>query len=459
VDDAKKVDEVPYDFIRKRLSILAETPAGNILICKGALSNVLAACSQVATANGAVPLASEKPRIDELFARYSADGYRVLAVATKPYDSSVRRISAADEQDLVLAGFLVFEDPTKPGIADTIVKLNQLGIRLKIITGDNRAVACAVAKRVGFSEPKLLDSSEITNLHSHALAAKVGDIDVFCEVEPNQKEAIIIALKQAGNVVGYIGDGINDACALRAADVGISVNNAVDVAKESAQLVMLDHDLAILIRAVEEGRRTFANTMKYIFMATSANFGNMFSMAGASLFLPFLPLLPKQVLLTNLFTDFPELTIVTDKVDDELVNRPGRWDLGFIRKFMLVFGGLSSIFDFATFGILMWVLHATPEQFRTGWFMESVISACIIVLVVRTRRPFIKSLPSAALLSTTILVIILTALMPFLPTAHALGFAPLPPQFALMLILIIALYVCSAEIAKALFYRWLAKRT
>jgi Mg2+-importing ATPase len=255
-------------------------------------------------------------------------------------------------------------------------------------------------------------------------------------------------LKKAGNVVGYLGDGINDASALHAADVGISVESAVDVAKEAADIVLLEKSLSVLLAGVREGRITFANTLKYVFMATSANFGNMFSMAGASLFLSFLPLLPKQILLTNLMTDFPEITIATDRVDDEMVNQPRRWDIQFIRNFMLVFGSLSSIFDFLTFGVLLFMLKASPEQFRTGWFMESVISASSIVLVIRSRQPFFKSMPGRYLLIATLLIVVITLLLPYTPIASLFGFQPLPVIFLVLLGVIVVLYITAAEIMK-----------
>ncbi len=291
------------------------------------------------------------------------------------------------------------------------------------------------------------------HMGDEALWARVNDVDIFAEVEPNQKERIIHVLKRAGNVVGYMGDGINDAPALHTADVGISVDSAVDVAKEAAAIVLMEKDLNVLISGVKEGRVTFANTLKYVFMATSANFGNMFSMAGASLILWFLPLLPKQILLTNLLTDLPEMTIATDSVDRELVDKPRRWDIDFIRKFMITFGLVSSVFDFITFGILLLFLHASEMQFRTGWFMESVISASFIVLVIRTRRPFYRSRPGKYLVIATVFVGLLVIILPYSPVAGLLGFTPLPLSFLVALALIVGAYVAMAELAKALFYR------
>lgn len=291
------------------------------------------------------------------------------------------------------------------------------------------------------------------NIPGDCLILESKDLsNVFAEVEPNQKERIIIALKKAGNVVGYLGDGINDASALHAADVGISVESAVDVAKEAADIVLMAKDLNVLIEGVKEGRVTFANTLKYVFMATSANFGNMFSMAGISLFLPFLPLLPSQILLTNLLTDFPELTIATDRVDKELINKPRRMDIKFIRNFMIVFGLLSSIFDYLTFGALLLLLHAQPEQFRTGWFLESVISASLVVLVVRTRQSIFNTKPGKYLLAATLATIGVTMIIPWTPLATLLGFQLLPLNFVLVLGAIVLFYVTAAENVKRVFY-------
>src|SRR5271157_5968927 len=290
-------------------------------------------------------------------------------------------------------------------------------------------------------------------MSDEALLGQANEVDVFAEVEPNQKERIILALMKAGNVVGYMGDGINDASALHAADVGLSVESAVDVAKESADIVLLEKDLGVLAHGVKEGRKTFANTLKYVFMATSANFGNMFSMAGASLFLSFLPLLPRQILLTNLMTDFPETTIGTDNVDVEMVERPRRWNVGFIRNFMIVFGITSSVFDYLTFGVLLLVLQSSTDLFRTGWFVESVISASLIVLVIRSRRPFFKSKPGKFLTLATLLIVAVTLLLPISPLAGLLEFQPLPLSFLFMLAVIVLMYIVGAELLKRAFYR------
>ncbi len=354
---------------------------------------------------------------------------------------------------MIFLGFVVLADPPKAGIGATIQQLAQLGVALKVITGDNRAVAAHLGQQVGLSGSNILTGADLRTISSAALTRQVSDVNLFAEIEPNQKEQIILALKRAGHVVGYMGDGINDASALHAADVGISVESAVDVAREAADIVLLEKELDVLLEGVKQGRITFANTLKYVFMATSANFGNMFSMAGASLFLPFLPLLPKQILLANLLTDFPETAIATDNVDQAAVEKPRRWDLRFIRNFMLTFGLVSSIFDYLTFGALVLLLHASPEQFRAGWFVESVISASLVVLVIRTNGPFYKSKPGKALLIATLVVDALTLVLPYTPLADFLGFSPIPPLFVVMLAIILVLYMLTAEVAKHFFYR------
>ncbi|MGZ3955381.1 MAG: HAD-IC family P-type ATPase, partial [Flavisolibacter sp.] len=331
-------------------------------------------------------------------------------------------------------------------------------VSLKVITGDNALVAKSLGKQVGFDTTNILTGDEIRKMSNAAFLQKVVEAQIFAEIEPNQKEAIILALKKTGHVVGFLGDGINDAAALHAADVGISVDTAVDVAKESADLVLLDQDLGVLHDGILEGRKTFANTMKYIFMATSANFGNMFSMAGASLFLNFLPLLPKQILLTNLLTDLPETTIATDQVDAVMLARPQAWDIGFIKRFMITFGILSSLFDYITFAVLILVLHAQQASFQTGWFIESVISASLIVLIVRTRLPFYKSKPSRYLVGATLAVIVSVLILPYIPLGRLFGFTRLPLSFFGWIVLIVAGYSISAEICKRWFYKKFGKQ-
>ena len=353
---------------------------------------------------------------------------------------------------MTFTGFVTLADPPKKDIAQTIGALHDLGVTLKVITGDNRLVAAHVGAQVGLKDAAVLAGPDLNQLSDDALKQRVQKVDIFAEIEPNQKERIILALKKAGNVVGYMGDGINDASALHAADVGISVASAVDVAKEAADIVLLEQDLGVLVRGVREGRETFANTLKYVFMATSANFGNMFSMAGASLFLPFLPMLSKQILFSNLLTDFPEMTIATDNVDAQAVERPRRWDIGFIRRFMVVFGLANSACDYLTFGVLLKIMHATPAQFRTGWFVENVVTAALIVLVIRTRKRFYLSRPSKPLLMATMAIVAFVLVLPYTPLAPLLGFTPLPLVFLFVLGLIMIFYVVVAEAAKTFFY-------
>jgi Mg2+-importing ATPase len=452
----KKLDEVPYDFIRRRLSILVLSSNMRLMITKGAFSNVLAVCSSAETYEGkTMGIADVQRRIQQHFEELSRKGFRILAVAYRDVGSDLT-ITKNHEAGMTFLGFLVFYDPPKSGIVETITRLNQLGISLKVITGDNRLVAAAISQQVELPNIRILTGQELHRMSDEALLQQVNDVNVFAEVEPNHKERIIFALRKSGNVVGYMGDGINDASALHAADVGISVDSAVDVAKDAADIVLMEKNLGVLVHGVQEGRKTFANTIKYVFMATSANFGNMFSMAGASLFLSFLPLLPKQILLTNLMTDVPEMTIATDSVDKEMVERPRRWDVKFIRNFMITFGILSSVFDYLTFGVLLLILHATTDQFRAGWFIESVVSAALVVLVIRSRRPFFKSLPSIYLLIATLLIVAAAIILPFTPLGKLFGFQPLPLSFLAFMGLIVALYIIAAEIAKRLFYKRIA---
>jgi Mg2+-importing ATPase len=449
----QKLDEVPYDFIRKRLTILISKGDTHLMVTKGALSNVLAVCSSAEIAEGRiVDIDTVKKRVQQHFEEFSGKGFRTLGVAYKDAVSDTV-ITREQEADMTFLGFLILFDPPKTGITETIRELKHLGVSLKIITGDNRLLAANVSQQVELLNPHILIGGDLHQMSDEALLKRVNEVDVFAEVEPNHKERIILALKKAGHVVGYMGDGINDASALHIADVGISVDSAVDVAKEAADIVLLEKDLNVLVQGVREGRMTFANTLKYVFMASSANFGNMFSMAGASLFLPFLPLLPKQILLTNLLTDFPEMTIATDRVDRELVEKPRRWNIQFIRNFMLTFGLLSSVFDYLTFGVLLMILHATTDQFRTGWFIESVISASVTVLVIRTRKSFFRSKPGKYLLIATLLIVVVTILFPFTPLAELLGFQPLPMTILLVIGMIVVFYILAAEITKRSFYK------
>lgn len=449
----EKLDEEPYDFVRKRLSVLVMRDGAPLMVTKGALRSVLEVCDRARTSDGAdVAIETVRPAVEDLYARLSAAGERTLGIAVRD-DVTGTCIDSGHEAGMVFLGVLALFDPPKPGAAEAVAALAARGVGLKIITGDNALVARTLGVQMGLADPVLLTGGELHTMRESALAATVGGVDIFAEIEPNQKERIVLALRKAGHVVGYMGDGINDASALRAADAGVSVNSAVDVAKEAADIVLLEPGLDVLAQGIEDGRSTFANTLKYVFMATSANFGNMFSMAGASLFLSFLPLLPTQIMLTNLLTDLPEMTIASDRVDPELTERPRRWNVAFIRDFMITFGLLSSIFDYATFGVLLFVLHAGPAEFRTGWFVESVLSASMVVLVIRTRRPVWRSRPGRGLTVATIGVWALTLTLPYTPLGAVFKLVPLPWPFLAMLAAVLALYVTGAELAKAWFYR------
>jgi len=448
--------EIPYDFIRKRLTMCLMDGTEQIAVTKGALISVLAVCTKVEMPDGSIKdIDSLKKQITTQYEQLSSGGFRTLGVAYKP--ANVPSFSKNDEEQMIFIGFVALFDPLKENVKETIGQMSGLGIKLKIITGDNMLIANSLAYQLGIEAPKILTGAEMQRMSTAALMHRAPLTDIFAEVEPNQKERIIIILKKAGHVVGFLGDGINDAPALHAADVGISVNTAVDVAKEAADIVLLSPGLAVLTDGVLEGRKTFTNTMKYIFMATSANFGNMFSMAGASLFLPFLPLLPKQILLTNLLTDFPEMAIATDKVDVVNIQSPQRWDIGFIKRFMIIFGLLSSVFDYITFYVLLTALHADEKTFQTGWFIESVISATIIVLVVRTRLHFFKSIPGKYLSMATIFIILLVLALPFTAIAGWFGFVVLNSRFYLLVLPVICLYMISAEMVKQSFFRHINK--
>lgn len=459
IADYTKIGEQPYDFIRKRLSILVtrddDASKTNTIITKGAFDNVIAICTKIETTNGATT--SIEKYYDNIVARYqelSKNGYRTLGIAYKDCSQDTTQLTRDDEADMVFLGFITLFDSPKEGIRSTIQKLENLGISLKIITGDNRYIAANVMDQLGYPDAKILTGAELREINDLALIHQALQTTVFAEIEPNQKERIILALKKSDNVVGYMGDGINDVSALHDADVSISVDSAVDVAKEAADIVLLEKNLEVLVQGVLAGRTTFANTMKYVFMATSANFGNMFSMAGASLFLPFLPLLPKQVLLTNLMTDLPAMAIATDNVEQDFILKPHRWDIKFIKRFMLTFGLISSIFDYLTFGVLIFLFDANEVLFQAGWFMESVISASIIVLVIRSRKFFLKSRPSNNLILATLSVVLATILLPYTPLAAMLGFEQLPLKLQFLIAGIVCLYIVLAEITKKIFYKF-----
>lgn len=448
----RKLDEVPYDFVRKRVSVLAARGDGvNRLVTKGAVSGMVAVCSTARTADGAtVSLEQGRDAIEQRLADLSAAGYRTLGVAYRDLDAATA--STGDERDMTFVGFLVFEDRPRASAPATVAALADIGVRLKIITGDNATVATHVARAVGLQAPRCLTGPALRRMSDEALLHAATRVDLFAEVEPNQKERIILALRKSGETVGFLGDGINDASALHMADVGISVDSAVDVAKAAAEFVLLDKDLQAVAAGVEEGRRTFANTLKYVFMTTSANFGNMFSFAAASVLVPFLPMLPKQILLINFLTDLSQLTLADDRVEASQVRGPQHWDMGFIRRFMILFGLQSSVFDFLAFGSLLWVFHAAPDLFRTGWFVESVLSEVLVVFALRARRPAWQSRPSRALLLASVGVAAVTLALPLLPVRAAIGLAW--PSWPILLVMpgIVVAYFLSTESLKRVFY-------
>ncbi len=432
---------LPFDHERQLASVTARTAEGTtLLVTKGAPEAVLGRCVEVPSEAAAT--------LQHLF----ADGARVVAVGTRDAPG-LTDPEPDDERDLHLAGFLTFVDRPKADAGASIAKLNRLGVAVKVITGDNGIVAEKVCRDIGVDVKAVLSGVEVEALDDDALAAAIPATTVFARVSPDQKSRIIKVARRTGVDVGFMGDGVNDAVALHAADVGISVESATDVAKDAADVVLLDKDLGVLAEGVMEGRRIFANTLKYVLMATSSNFGNMFSAAGASLFLSFLPMLPSQILLNNLLYDVGQLAIPTDRVDAEVLARPAAWDIAFVRRFMAVFGPVSSIFDFMTFVVMLEILHAGHSEFRSGWFVESLATQTLVVFVIRTRRvPFFRSRPSLAMIVTPPTCALVGAVLPFTPLADFLGFTTLPLRFFLILVGMIGSYLVLVEFVKSRFY-------
>lgn len=453
IDNIVKVGEIPYDFIRKRLSVIVNDNDDFMIVTKGALNNILSICQYLKTDDEIKPLDSEfLKEIDKRYYEWSNKGMRVLGVAKKDLPKQ-DKYDYDDEKEMIFLGFLLFFDPPKEDVKETVNELITKGVQLRIITGDNEYVAVHTAEAVGLKDIKVLTGSEISNLNDDALWNVVENTNIFAEVDPTQKNRIILALKKRNHVVGYMGDGINDVPALHAADIGISVNTAVDVAKESADFVLLEKSLKVLDRGIELGRTTFENTIKYILITTSANFGNMFSMAGASLIMPFLPLLPKQILLINFLTDFPALTIAGDSVDEELLKTPQRWNIKFIRNFMFIFGFISSIFDYITFFILLNLFNANEKLFQSSWFILSIITELVILLIMRTRKPFFKSSPSSILLYSILSILIVSFLIIYLPIGTIFGLEPIPLGILFQLIVVVLLYIVATEIAKHFYFK------
>jgi Mg2+-importing ATPase len=444
----RRLGLLPFDHERQLASVWVEDPGGlPLLVTKGAPEVVLGRCTDVP--------AGAHAALEELFGQ----GARVVAVATRSAEG-MQTLTAGDEQGFALAGFLTFADRPKADAGSSIAQLERLGVVVKIITGDNGLVAAKVCADIGVECSGVLNGTEVEALSDDALEAAIPATTVFARIGPDQKSRIIEVARRTGKDVAFLGDGVNDAVALHHADVGISVDSGTDVAKDAADVVLLDKDLGVLAEGVMEGRRIFANTMKYVLMATSSNFGNMFSAAGASVFLSFLPMLPSQILLNNLLYNAGQLVIPTDRVDPEALARPAAWDMRFIRRFMSVFGPVSSIFDFLTFWIMLALLHAGHTEFRSGWFVESIATQTLVVYVIRTRRiPFFKSRPSLPMLVVPTGAAVVGAILPFTGLAHLLGFTPLPTNFFLLLAAMVVVYLVLVEVAKTRFYRLPHART
>lgn len=451
-----KIDEIPYDFLRRRLTIVVAddtAPTQHLIVTKGALANVLDICVSLERGGVDIPLDARRcGELEAVFQTKGNEGFRVLALAT-------RRVAAKDhydhddEQGMTFRGFLVFHDPPKADAKDAIRELGNLGIRIKVISGDNRYVTAHLAQAVGLDSTSMLTGEKLATLKDEALWHLAPRTDLFVEIDPQQKERIVRALQRTGHSVGYLGDGINDAPALHAADVGVSVEEAVDVARESADIILLRRDLDVLRSGVEDGRRTFANTLKYISITTSANFGNMVSMALATPLLPFLPLAAKQILLNNFLSDLPSIAISSDNVDPDRVSRPQRWNIKEIQRFMVVFGLISSAFDLLTFAVLLLVFRAGEATFQTSWFVVSLLTELAVVLVLRTHRPAFRSRPSRLLLGSTLAAAVATVIIPFLgPLPAVFGFVPLSPLQLGAVIAIAAGYVVATEWAKVWFF-------
>lgn len=450
-----KIDECPFDFERRRVSVLADKGQTRLLVVKGAPEDILRLSTQYEGESDTDLHPMDKTAttsIQALFESLGREGFRVLGVAWRKVESDHPHAVVGDETELVFAGFAAFLDPPKRSAKEALAKLAASGVSVKIVSGDNELVTERVCRQLELPITGVLTGAEIHQMDDQALAAEVEKVNLFCRVNPAQKDRVIRALKRRGHAVGYLGDGINDAPSLHSADIGISVDSAVDVAKDAAEMILLEQDLGVLYEGVIEGRRTFGNVMKYIMMGTSSNFGNMFSMAAGSLLLPFIPMLPSQVLLNNMLYDFSEVPIPLDNVDEESLMRPQKWDINFIRKFMVLLGPVSSIFDFLTFLVMLKIFHAGEALFHTGWFVESMATQVLVIFVIRTRRNPFKSHPNPWLTGCSLMVTALAVVLPFTPVAGYLGFVPLPPLFFLVLAGMVMLYLLIVEQVKQWFY-------
>lgn len=452
-DPSSKIGEIPYDFVRKRLSVIVRDGDGDLLIAKGALANILEVSTHVMHAGELKALDDEvRAALAKRYADWSSEGFRVLGIATRRFAPSRERYGHDDETGLAFAGFLLFSDPPKNGIAKTLAAMAEREVKVKVISGDNRFVAAHLARTIGLPSAHILTGEELSKLTDEALAARAVRTDLFVEIDPNQKQRIVAALRGRGHVVGYLGDGINDAPALHEADIGISVEGAADVAQQAADMVLVDKSLDVLLEGIDNGRRTFANTMKYVSCAISSNFGNMISMSFASFLLPFQPLLAKQILLNNFLADIPSMAIAGDNVDPAAVMHPQRWNIAYVQRFMIVFGLISTLFDFLTFGFLLALTGEHAAIFQTGWFVESLITQLLTVLVIRTRAPFFRSRPGRWLLLSTLVVSALAVALPYLSGSEWFGFVHLPAGVLVGLTGITFAYLASTEIAKHWFF-------
>jgi len=461
VTDWKKIDEVPFDFERRRVSVLLDNGVTRSLVVKGAPDEIVALCTHYEAGSETNQQPMDAASLAAIRAQYhllEEEGFRVLGIACRQVPQDHPHAVVNDETELVLAGFAAFLDPPKESAGPALEALQKLGIAIKIVTGDSDLVTRHVCAQLNIPVMGLLTGKEIAQLDDYALRARVENTNLFCRVNPAQKDRVILALKAQGHVVGYLGDGINDAPSLHSADVGLSVDSAVDVAKEAADMILLQQDLHVLHAGVLEGRRTFGNIMKYIMMGTSSNFGNMFSMAGASLFLPFLPMLPTQILLNNILYDISELAIPLDKVDDAETREPRVLDMHFIRNFMLVIGSISSAFDFLTFYVMLVVLQADEKLFQTGWFVESLCTQTLVMFIIRTRGNVFKSRPHPLLAVGSLTVVALALVLPMTALGAYFGFVPLPLRFYLILGAMVLVYLVVVQLTKLIFYRWSAKR-
>jgi Mg2+-importing ATPase len=452
-----KLDEVPFDFERRRVSILLARADERLLVVKGAPEEVLRLSSRYDAADGVAPLTDAgRADIERLVTAAGADGFRALAVAYRRLPAERAASTASDEADLVFAGLLTFIDPPKPSAGAAVRALAGAGVEVKILSGDNDLVARHVCRELGIPVKGVLTGDELARLTEEALLARVATVTLFCRVNPQQKHRVILALKRSGRVVGFLGDGINDAPALHAADVGISVDSGADVAKAAADMILLDQDLGVIHDGVVEGRRTVVNVGKYILMGGSSNFGNMFSMAGAALFLPFLPMLPIQVLLNNLLYDLSETGVPFDHVDEEAIAAPVHWDIRLIERFMLVMGPISSLFDFVTFFALLALFGAGERLFQTGWFVESVATQVLVIFAIRTRRRLFASRPHPLLAGLSVATAAGALVLPLTPVAPWFGFEVPPLSFYLFVAGAVAAYLLLIELVKQAFYRHLA---